>query len=238
MSRVLTLWLFLSFPVSGAFAFNCADLLGEFSPVSFLGDRGPGMLIGNLSRGAAIITKSGNLESTGITAIVHTAIKNFNKTGDYYKATSEGIENAVANSVRLAELNGHKRIAIPLMATDPLFANKLLGPEHYSQLAVTIVRAANGARKNIEIRFIGDMVEATFLKNAMFLTSVTDFNAVNVVSGSITDFKIHGASAIVNPTNMEVVFDPHGVSAEIGAATGIPGSIAHDVKEIIRTHRR
>ena len=57
---------------------------------------------------------------------------------------------------------------------------------------------------------------------------------VALTPGSITDFKLHGASAIVNAANMEVRFGG-GLSGAIGKATGEANKIDEEARQGIQS---
>ncbi len=175
---------------------------------------------GLLPRGAALITSSGALAQTGITAIVHAASGSMNREGGHFEPTLESIRNSVANSVKLAEGFGHQRIAIPLVGGG-IFLDRL-GIEA-SELAKNVIAAATNARKTIEIIFVGLEADVAAFKRA---------GATNAIVGSLVDGRAHGASAIVNAANTEVIFGG-GLSGVIAKASKSKDAINQEAQEII-----
>lgn len=183
---------------------------------------------GMLPRGSALITSSGELAKSGIAAIIHAAPGSMTKAGGHYEPNLDSIKTAIANSVRLAEFNGHKRIAIPLVGGG-IFLQRL-GIDR-QQLAKEIIDAAVSARqKNTELRFVGFDSDAVVFQS--IVTNLSGTPGLGVDAGSITDGRVHGASAIVNAANTEVIFGG-GLSGAIGKATGNPDGINQEARRII-----
>ena len=170
---------------------------------------------GMLPRGSALITSAGALEATGIKAIIHAATGSMRLGGGVFEPTLTSVASSVKASLELARAGGHRRVAIPFIGGG-IFVERLgVTPQALADLIVTTaIQESNG----LELRFVtfGE-IDTQLFKNALQKNKSPE-NA-QVVSGSLTDFKIHGASAIVNAANTEAQFGG-GVSGVIGRATG------------------
>lgn len=215
---------------------HCSKLLeGPVSSlVSLLGTVEKGELQdGLLPRGSAVITSSGALGDKGITAIIHAASGAMTRQGGVYEPTLESIRNSVRNAVRLAELNNHGRIAIPLVGGG-IFLQRL-GVDR-QELAVQIISAAVEQRQsNLELHFvgIGEMDVNAFRAGLEIVHSPDGAHDIYVDQGSITDFAVHGATAIVNAANTEVIFGG-GISGAIGRETRSESEINAEAQSIIQ----
>jgi len=161
-----------------------------------------------LPRGSALITDSGKLGADGITQIIHLATGSVSHPGEQFKPTAAGVETALANGLRLARDAGHKRVAIPLIG------------ESFDLEVRTVLKE----RHETEIRFVADDQKELKLFNLSLSKHKTDELAesqLKVVQGDLTDGKLHGASVIFNPANMEIQFGG-GLSGSIAAAVGAP----------------
>lgn len=172
---------------------------------------------GLLPRGAAIVTTSGFLENQGIRHIIHAASGSMTKAGAHFDPTLAGVVASVKNSIFLARAHGHSRVALPFIGGKVFIERIGMTAEALSD---AIVRAALEVAGGVEIRFV------TFgaVDSALFENSVAKYakdlppDLVAVTPGSIVDFKIHGATAIVNAANMEAAFGG-GLSRIIADAT-------------------
>ncbi len=99
------------------------------------------------------------------------------------------------------------------------------------------MQAAIEHRGDLELRFVtfGEEDTLVFKKALKKFGADLSPSQVAVVSGSITDFSVHGASAIVNAANMEVQFGG-GLSGAIGRATGDPAVIDREARKVIREY--
>jgi len=190
-----------------------------------------------LPRGSALLTQSGNLHTQGITAILHAASGSAGRGDPQFIPTLEGVELSVKNSLTLAQQHGHKRIAIPFIGSG-IFLSRVGATRQ--QLADTIVRAALESRGNLEIQFviIGKKDVPLFTTSLDEIKKKPDFqslqpNNAQIQQGDILDFKLHGATAIINAANMEVQFGG-GISGAIGNATGKSAKIDDEARELIR----
>ena len=181
-----------------------------------------------LPRGSALITSSGNLEKSGIKAIIHAGTASWRNTKkEPYNPTTKGLTDAIANSLILADRFQHKRIAIPFVGGG-IFFKKM--KSDLEDLATIIVKTAYDNANGAELVFISideDQVDA-FKVAAAKVNSST----ISVVKGSIVDFKAHGASAIVNSGNMEMIFGT-GLSGVIAKASGKKEEIDKEAKNMI-----
>ncbi len=172
---------------------------------------------GVLPRGSALMTSSGDLGPTGITAIIHAATGAMERKGGVFEPTLESISTSIKNSLILAFQYNHKRIAIPFIGGG-VFAKRIgVEPQELANLIVETTLQEHGS---IEIRFMtfGEKDTELFKHALKNLEDDFDLSNVSVVNGSITDFKQHGASAIVNAANLEVTFGG-GLSGIIARAT-------------------
>ncbi len=196
---------------------------------------------GMLPRGSALITSSGDLEKKGITAIVHAASGSMGKSGGEFEPNLFSIRSSVINSIALARENGHTRVAIPFIG-GAIFAQRI-GVEP-KMIAEAIGRAVSYMyNRGIEIRIVtfGDNDTNLFkevLRESNELHSQikregSDLDpAALVLNGSLTDFDLHRASAIVNAANMEVIFGG-GLSGIIAKETGDAEAINAEAQKVI-----
>lgn len=186
-----------------------------------------------LPRGSALATSSGDLEKSGIRQIIHAATGSSTMDGPDFTPTLAGVTDSVKNSLALARANGHKRVALPFLG-GKIFVDRIgVAPQ---ALADAIVEKAIKERNGLEIRFVTFGDEDTRLfQNAVakYRGSLTDSD-VSVLSGSLTNAKLHGASAIVNAANMEVQFGG-GLSGVIGEASGQAERINEEARQAIES---
>ncbi len=177
-----------------------------------------GAAVGVVPRGSAVITDSGALKEKGITQIIHAAPGSMFRSEPEFIPAESGVDLAVRNSMALAKANGHHRVAVPFIGGNIFLSRIGIPPE---QLATTIVKAALETRGDMEIRFVMFKPEELEVFDKVLkklLPPGTPPGAVQVQQGSITDAKLHGATAIVNAANIELTFGA-GLSGAIGDAT-------------------
>jgi O-acetyl-ADP-ribose deacetylase (regulator of RNase III) len=187
---------------------------------------------GMLPRGSAIVTSSGDLSNKGIKHIIHAATGSMTRGGPKFDPTEKGVIDAVQNSLDLARQHGDKRVAVPFIG-GKIFVDRIgVSPQ---ALADRIVETAIKNRGDLELRFVTFGDEDTQLFNNSLAKYGASLNATQatVVSGSITDYSLHGASAIINAANMEVQFGG-GLSGVIGRATGMSDKIDKESQEAIK----
>lgn len=184
-----------------------------------------------LPKGSAIITSSGKLKETGITAIIHAATGSMTQSNGNFEPTPDSIADSVKNSLKLAQQNGHKRIAIPILGGNIFLSRMGVTQE---QLVSKIVDTVLANRGNLEVRLVGFAPGESDVLNRVLKAKNAKLpkGAVEVVDGSIVDFKVHGASAIVNAANMEVKFGG-GLSGVIARATGMADQIDDEAQKKI-----
>jgi len=185
-------------------------------------------------RGSAVLTSSGKLKDVGITAIIQAApAKRGSRPGSEIlgEPTLQSIQNSSANSVRLAETAGHTKIAI-LFIGGGIFKDRVGQP--VEEIAKAVILGALEGSPKMEISFVllEDENYALFKKVLLGLEQGKTRSNVRVLQGSIIDFGLHGASAIVNAANMEVRFG-NGISGVIGRATGEIDAIDKEAAEIV-----
>jgi O-acetyl-ADP-ribose deacetylase (regulator of RNase III) len=188
---------------------------------------------GMLPRGSAIVTSSGNLSQQGIKHIIHAATGSMTRTGGQFEPTLKSVADSVHNSLDLARNYGDHRVAIPFIG-GKIFVERI--GVSAQELADRIVESAIQSRGDLELRFVTFGDEDTKL----FRTALSKFNAglsatqATVLSGSLTDYGLHGASAIINAANMEAQFGG-GLSGVIGRATGDSHKIDQEAQTAIKS---
>ncbi|MEK7355057.1 MAG: macro domain-containing protein [Bdellovibrionota bacterium] len=198
---------------------NVRPLTEIDSKVSMEGTTNNGELKENmLPRGSALITSSGVLAQSGIKSIIHAATGAMTKQGGHYEPTLKSIELSVTNAVTLAERNGHKTIAIPLLGGGVFLQRLGVAP---ADLAARIITAAMQTQSKVELHFVA-FAEADVMSFKEGRDQLRRLNVpvedVRIDQGSITDFNTHGATVIVNAANTEVLFGG-GLSGLIAKAT-------------------
>lgn len=171
---------------------------------------------GMIPRGSALITRAGNLRATGIRAIIHAATGSMTRQGGIFEPTLLSIQESINSSLELARANGFKRVAIPFIGGG-IFSERL--GVSLESLADLIVKSSLQESHGLELRFVtfGNRDTSLFKDSLSRQREITA--DASVLDGSITDFSLHGASAILNAANMEVQFGG-GLSGVIGRATG------------------
>lgn len=221
------------------------DEMKARSSVSMRGTQDRGEINeGMLPRGSALITSSGALKQTGIVSIIHAASGAMTRTGGHYEPTLESVKLSVANSIALAEKNSHLRIAIPLIGGGIFLQRMGVSP---AQLAAEIIKAARASRSMIEVRFVAFAeADVQAFRDGWKIVEREDYrhmDGMEINQGSITEFNVHRASAIVNAANTEVRFGGDGVTGgglagAIGRATGDFHGINAEAAEVIASLRR
>lgn len=215
------------------------DNMHARSSVSMLGTENRGEINeGLLPRGSALITSSGVLKQSGIVSIIHAASGAMTRSGAHYEPTLESVKLSVANSIALAEKNMHFRIAIPLIGGGIFIQRMGVTP---GQLAAEIIKAARASRAMIEIRFVAFAeADVQAFREGWRIVEREDYrhmDGMEIKQGSITDFGVHGSTAIVNAANTEVIFGG-GLSGAIAKATQNADAINAEAAEIIAGLRR
>lgn len=196
-------------------------------------------------KGSAVLTPSGALAASGIKYVIHAAPGSVGSFGPAGEPSLASIRLSIANAIRVAEKKGVKSIALPLIGGG-IFLPRLGVTQE--QLAFEIINAARSTKTKMNVVFVGyeateyAKINTAYSQNRIqniekpgsrliqlwrWVTSwiiardnsAADFFANSrVVHGSITKFSDHGAEAIVNAANMELLFGA-GVSGAIGSAT-------------------
>jgi O-acetyl-ADP-ribose deacetylase (regulator of RNase III) len=188
--------------------------------------------MGMMPRGSAVATSSGILAQKGITQIIHAASGSMGLDGRNFGPSLDGVVKSVMNSLELARRNGHKRVALPFIG-GKIFVERIGIPAQ--ELAKAIVDNAMIHRGDLELRIVTFGSEDT----SLFTTAMAPYRTlvpsktVDVVDGSITDFNLHGATAIVNAANMEVIFGG-GLSGVIARASGQADAINAEAQKTIK----
>ena len=185
--------------------------------------------LGMVPLGAAVWTSAGRLADDGIEAIVHAASGAMRQTGDGFDPTRGSITACIQNALALAEAHGHRRLALPFIAGG-IFADRIEPAIDKAELAALIVQACETAPASVEPVLVAHADADRSLFEAA-LAHQRD-TRTRLLQGSLTDFALHGARAIVNAANMEVVFGG-GISGVIGKATGDPAAIEAEAAEAI-----
>lgn len=185
-------------------------------------------------RGSASLTSSGKLAENGIVAILHAATGSMGHFDETTEPTVESVKQSIDLSLQLAEKSGFKKIAVPLIGGG-IFLDRLNLTRE--QLASQIVDAVYKSKaQKIKVVFVAykddenDVMSAAHRDYGNFVFRIYKWllNLANfkpdfyqrtaVVQGSIVDYNVHKASAIVNAANMELQFGG-GLSGVIGNAT-------------------
>jgi O-acetyl-ADP-ribose deacetylase (regulator of RNase III) len=187
---------------------------------------------GMMPKGGAVMTSAGMLEGQGIRHIIHAASGSMTRSGPKFEPSLDGVVNSVHNSLELARRAGHHRVAVPFIG-GKIFIDRI--GIQAQELANQIVDAALKSRGNLELRFVTFGAEDTALFQTALKRHASEVTPqmAQVTSGSITDFSVHGASAIINAANMEVRFGG-GLSGAIGRATGRANQIDEEAQKAIR----
>ena len=186
---------------------------------------------GMLPRGSALLTSSGNLAKHGIRHIIHAATGSMTKTGPKFDPTMKGVTDSIRNALNLAKNFGDHRLAIPFLG-GKIFIDRIgVSPQ---TLADHIVETAIQYRGDLELRFVtlGNEDTQIFKNSLAKYGKSLSSTQVSLVSGSITQFSLHGASAIVNAANMEVSFGG-GLSGVIANAAGNAKKIDQEAQKAI-----
>ncbi len=181
-----------------------------------------------LPRGSALITSSGKLKDQGIVAIIHAGMASRdNRNDEPYNPTIKSLQDSIINSLILAERFQYKRIAVPFMGGGVFFKNLKTDQD---ELAYIIVKTAYEHANGSELVFLS--IDQDQVDSFRVAARRVNSPSISVVKGSITDFKVHRASAIVNSANMEMRFGT-GLSGAIAKATGKKKEIDEEAKKMI-----
>jgi O-acetyl-ADP-ribose deacetylase (regulator of RNase III) len=185
--------------------------------------------------GSALITTSGALADTGITAIIHAASGSMCLSGALYDPTLFSVAASVRNSMHLARAHGHASVAIPFIGGQ-IFLQRICTTA--DALARTIVEAVIGSGGGLSIRLVTFLPADTCLFESIVAQSLQASPlppgvSIEVRQGDICAFDLHGCSAIVNAANTEVQFGG-GVSGAIARATRSDVAIDREAKNLIK----
>lgn len=184
-------------------------------------------------RGAAVLTRSGDLAKSGIKYIIHAAPGAMASEGPEFNPTLEGLKLSVKNSLYLAKKMGIECVAMPFIGSG--IFQKALGVTK-EKLASEIVTAALEANNGIRVVFVpfGDedtAIFSTLLKSEKHGSQNLPSHFV-LAPGSILDFPTHKCDTIVNAANMELQFGG-GLSGRIAEATGEARAINAVAKDFL-----
>ena len=212
--------------------------------------------------GSAAITESGDLKESGINYIIHAASGSMSSYDNSTEPTLKSIKLSIINSIKLAELNNVKTLAIPLIGggifldrigtTRELLAYEIITTAMETKTKLNIVfvayseedsqamnEAYQSAKPTVKIvqlnwlQKLWNYLISFFKKNNPQQKLPYFFEHSRVARGSITKFSDHGGDAIVNAANMELQFGG-GLSGIIGKATGQTEEIDQDCAELIK----
>ena len=214
-------------------------------------------------RGAAVLTGAGDLENTGIRFVVHAAAGAMTKSGGIFEPTLSSVEASVINSIKVAESFGVKKIAIPFIASG-IFLQRMQTTKQFLAAAIIKAAKSTNTNMEV-VFVTWETEDTTIFSNLIFpkknppskgwfestvswisswwrspAPSKDDqateaFSKISLVRGSITDFNVHGADAIVNAANMEVIFGG-GISGRIGDATNAAEEINESAQMAIQSY--
>lgn len=187
--------------------------------------------------GSAVLTRSGDLEESGIKAIAHVASGSMGSSDKDFMPNIKWVNLSLKNAFKLVEKHNYKRIAVPFIGGG-IFLSRL-GISKI-ELVKSLIEVASSHRENLEVVFVAyskedfklfntqykAVAETLGLKKAVFLKKVV------IVNGSITDFNLHKAPVIINAANSEMKFGG-GISGFIGSQTGQAAIINKECGELI-----
>lgn len=200
--------------------------------------------------GSAVLTNAGNLQDSGIKAVVHAAYGDMSGSDGIYKPSLESIKKAVINSILVAKKSGYKSIAFPLLGGG-IFLGRTGATK--GELIHTIMDAALLYNKGMEIAFVAYAPAEQELFAKAFPKALESYSTKRrltkdfllgrksmkkraaVYNGSVTDYNLHGAEVIVNAANTEIMIGG-GLSGVIGRATGeasLMDADGQDVKDAL-----
>lgn len=186
---------------------------------------------GMVPRGAAVLTPSGALKSSGIVNIIHAAPGAMTESGKNFDPTLKGLHYSLYNSVELAKIKKFECLAVPFIGGGIFLHAFKMNKE---QLATDIVKSMMKLKPAQKIVFVTWGQEDTeIFKRVMEKLSTSD--NFSLAPGSITDFKTHKCDTIVNAANMEISFGG-GISGVIGNATEKSSEIDAGAKELIQKY--
>lgn len=184
-----------------------------------------------IPRGSALITGSGELKKSGIKHIIHAATGSMTQSSNAFKPNIEGIKNSIINSLILAHEFKHKSIAIPFLGGGIFL--KSLGVTKKELVRIIMESAVKNNPFGMKVSFVTWSTEDTKLFKSIFAQVFKNNQNFRVIKGSITDFKAHQSSVIVNAANMEVLFGG-GLSGVIGRATKNSSEIDSSAHQFIK----
>lgn len=188
---------------------------------------------GMIPRGSALLTPSGDLNSKGITTIIHAAPGSMTKSGAEFDPTLDGLKLSIKNALMLAEKNKVKCLAMPFIGGGIfLHAFKMSKPQLADFIISSIAEADSGVK--VVIVTWGEEDQKIFQK-VLTPERQRKLLRLTLASGSITEFSTHLCDSIVNAANMEVVFGG-GLSGIIGKATGQAQKINAIASELIKLY--
>lgn len=182
---------------------------------------------GMVPRGSAVLGPSGDLAKSGITGIIHAAPGSMTNSDPKFTPTLEGLKLALTNSLIISEKQKLPNLAIPFIGGGIFLKSLGLTKKKLAQEIFSTVTERKTATKIVFVTW-GEEDSAIFKE----ILGAHPAHGVSLVSGSITDFKIHQCSTILNAANMEVQFGG-GISGVIGNATGNSGLLDNEIKEAI-----
>lgn len=187
--------------------------------------------------GSAVYTSSGNLQQSGIRAIIHATSGSSSRHGTGLTPTLQSVTNCVKNCLTLARRNGHGKIAIPFIG-GLIFLGKI-GVDNETLAKALFKSVLDNKGTDIKVTMVVYGAEDTWLFQQVLQSYLEQDQyashrngSIDVASGDITDFNTHGADVIVNAANTELKFQS-GVSAAIGRATGNPAAIEREAAKVV-----
>jgi O-acetyl-ADP-ribose deacetylase (regulator of RNase III) len=203
-------------------------------------------------RGSAALTTSGKLADSGIKYIIHAASGAMSPSGDSTSPSIEGVQNSLINALRIADQEGIQRLAVPLIGGGIFLDSLGISKERLAYIVIDTVRSQNAKTQVVFVAYSEDDTAAmqsaleqlsqdqkenmnwlvrlwNYLKSK-FTDSSDFFARSGLVRGSITDFNLHKAEAIVNAANMELTFG--------GGLSGVIGKASQDQEQINETGQR
>ncbi len=183
-----------------------------------------------LPRGAALITRSGNLSSQNIHAIINAATGSMTTHGGIFEPTNDSVTQSIINCYDLLLVNGLSKMAVPFIGGN-IFRGRI--GDTKEELAKVIIDACFSVDDGSRFVFvIFDHPDYLIFKSILN----SDYPKIDIETvlkqGSVTHYKDHHCDAIVNASNMEVQFGG-GLAGIIGNATGAQVAIDQEAQTAI-----
>ena len=185
-----------------------------------------------LPRGSACITGSGDLQKSGINAILQAATGSMRPfQSGFDEPTLDSIQASIENGFDLIKANGFQRMAVPFVGGG-YFLTRIVGTKADLIDRIVLACLKKYAAEAVIVVYKDPTLHAAFENSVIKQFPALDPKTI-VVDAGITSFHDHKAPVIMNGANMEVEFGD-GVSGSIGKATGQIAAINAEAKGYIK----